>query len=55
MVGDEEPEPVLDVSDHVKRVLDTFVCNLGPFFKLFVVGVSIKAKDVKRIVRYDSH
>jgi hypothetical protein len=52
---DEKRGPVLDVSDHVKCILDTFVRDLGPFFEFLVVGISIKAKDVERIIRYDSH
>ena len=46
-VGDEKREPVLDVSDHVKCILDTFVCNLGSFFEFLVVGISIEAKDIE--------
>lgn len=54
-VGDEERGPVLDISNHVERILNTFVCNLSSFFEFFVVGISIEAKDVERIVGYDSH
>ena len=53
-VGDEERGPVLDVSDHVKCILDTFVCNLGSF-EFLIVGISIEAKDVEKIIRYDGH
>ena len=50
MVKDDEREPVLDVSDHVKRILDTFICDLGSFFESLSIGILIEAKDVERIL-----
>jgi hypothetical protein len=44
----------LDVGDHVKGLLDTFVRDLGSFFQFLVVGVSVEAEDVERIIGCDS-
>jgi len=38
----------LDVSDHLKHILDTFFGYLGSFFEFLIVGISVKGKDVKR-------
>ena len=51
----KESAPVLDVGHHVKRLLDTFVCDLGSLFEFLVVCISVEAEDVERIVGCDSH
>jgi len=54
-IRDKEREPVLDISDHVKRLFDEFVCNLGSSFEFLVECISVEAEYVERIVGCDSH